>query len=389
MGDYSEDQFFDAEFLHHATNRIHDMPDVKVDSNRPPCINILVPAFDFNSVSAGFFGVFQFALFVSRCGFNVRLVLFDNFYFDEHLFRSKLLNYPGMERLFDDLESVYVGSREKPLLVSPHDNCVASVWYSAYFANKIMKSIGDRPFLYLIQDYETNFYPSGALYQFAENSYDFSYHALFSTRMLQEYMVSNKIGSFSKLNIKHTYFNNACACFLPDKEDFFKEKQASKKKKLVFYSRPNVSRNMFELGAAALCSAYEKRVIPASEWDFVGIGLGSSTIKLGRKVEMRQMKRMNLAEYKNSIAQFDVGLTLMASPHPSLLPFDLAGSGAIVVTNSFKNKNQGYFDEISSNIIAAHPDVDSLVEAILIATQRSSDLEKRYKAASTKLSTSG
>ena len=88
---------------------------------------------------------------------------------------------------------------------------------------------------------------------------------------------------------------------------------------------------------------------------FYGIGLGEAIIKLDDHNEMKQLPRMSLAEYQNLISSFDVGLCLMASPHPSLLPFDLAGSGAIVVTNSFEVKNQSYFRALGTGFHRAHP----------------------------------
>ncbi len=38
---------------------------------------------------------------------------------------------------------------------------------------------------------------------------------------------------------------------------------------------------------------------------------------------------------------FDVGLALMYTPHPSLVPLEMASAGMIVVTNSFENKTAG------------------------------------------------
>ncbi len=96
---------------------------------------------------------------------------------------------------------------------------------------------------------------------------------------------------------------------------------------------------------------------------------------------MKQMERMNLREYQNVISTFDIGFCLMASSHPSLLPFDLAGSGAVVVTNSFGVKDQTYFDKLTRDVIVATPDVHALVEALRVAVNRANDLETRYQNA--------
>ncbi|MGI4860056.1 MAG: hypothetical protein ACRYHA_24650, partial [Janthinobacterium lividum] len=367
--------------MHTVTNRVYQTPDVIIDDTREPTVNVLVPAFDFGSMSAGFFGVFQVALFVKRCGFNVRLVLHDRFDFDIDYSREKLKNYPGMENLFDELEVAYIGERAEPLRVSARDNCVATVWYSAYVARKIMQVCGGAKFLYLIQDYETVFHPSGTQYALADASYDFNYSALFSSKPLRDHFITKKIGIFGEPDADSMYFNNACASVLQEKSDFIAYRNGGKKKRLAFYSRPAVNRNMFELGALSLMLAARAGVFPKGEWEFIGIGLGDVVIDLGNGMKSSQMERLNLREYQNVISTFDIGFCLMASPHPSLLPFDLSGSGAVVVTNSFGVKDQAYFDELTQGVIVAPPDAEALVDALRIAVGEVENLEKRYEDA--------
>lgn len=372
---------YDKGLLHTMTNHIYDMPEVVVDNSRSPSINVLVPAFEIPSMSAGFFGVFQTAKFIKTCGYKVRLVLFDVFNFDFELVREKLQNYPGLEDLFDILDVEYIGDRKKPLVISPRDNCVATVWYSAFFAEKIMKQTGGaEPFLYLIQDYESAFYAASSNYSFAERSYAMNYHALFSTSALMSHFERNCIGK--SLSRRYAYFNNACSCLLPEREQFFSQKnQIATKRRLAFYCRPPVNRNMFELGALTLCEAVRSKVLDPSQWEFYGIGLGDAVIDLDTDVELKQLPRMNLKDYQNFISSFDLGLCLMASPHPSLLPFDLIGSGCSVVTNCFGVKGREYFDTVASGVFLGNPDVDSLVQAIKAAVSEIGDLNKRYQNA--------
>ncbi|MBR8227713.1 hypothetical protein KDX05_05190 [Burkholderia vietnamiensis] len=372
---------YDYEHLHLKTLSVYDMPDVVIDLSRQPTVNVLVPAFDFGSMSAGFFGVFQVALFIKRCGLNVRLVMYDRFDFDEEYTRKKLQNYPGLETLFDELEFVYVGDREQPLRISPHDNCVATVWYSAYLARKIMNARGGGKFLYLIQDYESPFHPSGTLFALAEATYSFDYCAFFSSQALQDFFLKKQVGIFGREGTNYAYFNNACSSVLKPKDEFINSRKRGEKKRLAYYSRPPVDRNMFELGALALCTAFRAGVFPEDEWEFIGIGLGDALIKLDENHAMKQMRRMNLREYQEVISTFDIGFCLMASSHPSLLPFDLSGSGAVVVTNSFGVKDQTYFDILTEGVIVCQPDVPDLVEGLRRAVAASGDLEKRYENA--------
>lgn len=373
---------YDKELLTRKTLHVYDMPEVVVDADRPATVNVLVPAFDFGSMSAGFFGVFQIALFIKRCGLNVRLVMYDKFHFDAEEMRAKLVNYPGLETLLDELEFEYIGDREAPLRVSPRDNCVATVWYSAYLARDIMKAVGGGKFLYLIQDYESPFHPSGTLFALAEATYSFDCSAIFSSKALQDFFLRKEVGIFAREGTRYTFFNNACSSVLKPKDEFIASRGAGKKKRLAFYSRPPVDRNMFDLGALALCTAVEQGVFPQDEWEFIGIGLGEATIRLAPDTDMKQMERMNLREYQEVISTFDIGFCLMASSHPSLLPFDLSGSGSVVVTNTFGVKDQAYFDTLTQGVIVCAPDVPALVEGLRTAVSEARDLETRYANAS-------
>lgn len=369
-------QIYDEHLLNLMVNRAYDLPEVVVDENAPIRINVLVPAFTINTISAGFFGVFNVALFIAEQGYRVRLVLFDNFYYVEEEFKAALKKFPSMEHLFEKLEIEYIGSRAQPLTVSPGDNCVATVWYSAYFANKIASRTGDKPFVYLIQDFEAAFYPFNSQYCIARNSYDFKYHTLASSSSLLEYLKVNSIIS-NDGDLKAINFDNAYSSSIYDEKQFLIEK-ASTKKRFVFYSRPAVNRNMFEMAALALIDAYKKGAFANSEWEFYGMGIGNTTVQLIDGVEVKQLPRMPLNEYEEITKTFDLCLTLMSSPHPSLIPMDLAASGAIVVTNTFETKTCEYLTTISKNIIPAHPGLEELSCAIREGVQRTEDIRSRY-----------
>ena len=370
--------------LDRLMNSVLDMPEVVISSTRPQTINVLVPAFSIETMSAGFFGVFQCALMISRQGFHVRLVLFDNFHFDKVIFRNNLQKYTGLETLLDEVELDYIGDRYMPLKISPHDSAVATVWYSAYFARKIMATLGGGPFLYFIQDYEAAFYPFNSLYALADATYSFSYNALVSTEPLYEFM-KGKFSYFAQLcqENKAVHFNNSCSAALPLKSTFI-ARHAGRSRKLAFYSRPTVNRNMFELGAKALITAWNNGYFDTGHnWDLYGIGIGDVEIYLDGRSKIVQLPRMSLSEYERKISEFDICVSLMASPHPSITPFDLAGVGAIVVTNQFFNKTRSYFDQISKNILVSSPDVSSLAETIRLAISRVDDLESRFQHAVT------
>ncbi|NWD75723.1 hypothetical protein HX890_16545 [Pseudomonas gingeri] len=372
-------QVYDEHLLNLMVNRAYDLPEVVVSSQEPVRINVLVPAFTISTISAGFFGVFNVALFIAQQGYRVRLVLFDNFYYVEEEFRHALKKFPSMENLFELLEIEYIGSRIDPLRVSPRDNCVATVWYSAYFANKIAQLTGGRPFLYLIQDFEAAFYPFNSQYCISRNSYDFNYHTLSSSSALLKYLEVNAIIPQGR-HVQSMSFDNAYSSSIYGETEFHIEKQKPTKR-FVFYSRPAVNRNMFEMAALALIDAFKKGAFDEGEWEFYGMGIGNTTVQLADGVEVTQLPRLPLDEYEAITKTFDLCLTLMSSPHPSLIPMDLAASGAIVVTNTFETKTPDYLAGISKNIIAAHPGLYQLSSAIIEGAKRTQDTQARYENA--------
>ena len=138
---------------------------------------------------------------------------------------------------------------------------------------------------------------------------------------------------------------------------------------------------MFELTALALTTAYRLGIFDPDEWDCVGMGLGEGVVELLPGVRSVSLPRMDLSQYIEEVAGFDICLTLMASPHPSMIPMDLAGSGCIVVTNTFKTKTDEYLRGLSGNIIPAMPGLNEIVSALEVAKAKSQNLDDRYRFA--------
>ncbi|MCK4980641.1 MAG: hypothetical protein KAS62_09600, partial [Candidatus Delongbacteria bacterium] len=87
---------------------------------------------------------------------------------------------------------------------------------------------------------------------------------------------------------------------------------------------------------------------------------------------------------KKKLPEFDIGLSLMLSPHPSLVPTEMCSTGMNVVTNSFENKTEEEMKKISVNFYTAEPTVSSIKNAISEAVQDIDNFEKRYSGAKIK-----
>ena len=60
-------------------------------------------------------------------------------------------------------------------------------------------------------------------------------------------------------------------------------------------------------------------------------------------------------QYGELLRAHDVGLALMYTPHPSLVPLEMASAGLLTVTNTFENKDADALRSMSANLIAAEP----------------------------------
>ena len=84
---------------------------------------------------------------------------------------------------------------------------------------------------------------------------------------------------------------------------------------------------------------------------------------------------------------YDLGLALMLTPHPSLVPLDMAAAGLVTITNTFGAKTAERLAALSPNIIGVPPTLAGLVQGIETAIPRVADLEARVAASRVKWAT--
>jgi hypothetical protein len=69
----------------------------------------------------------------------------------------------------------------------------------------------------------------------------------------------------------------------------------------------------------------------------------------------------------------------MYTPHPSLVPIEMAAAGMLTVTNSFENKTAAALSAISPNLITADPGVESVADALVAAVAGAGDVDRRMR----------
>jgi hypothetical protein len=154
---------------------------------------------------------------------------------------------------------------------------------------------------------------------------------------------------------------------------------------MLVYARPeqHASRNMFELAILALRAAVAEGALAPGEWSIDGIGAGRAfePVPLGRGAQLAMLPRVTLGEYQSLLPRYDAGLSLMLTPHPSLVPLEMAAAGLVTVTNTYANKTAAALHALSSNLVAVAPTVEAITAGIHAAVRRTPDRDARVAGA--------
>jgi len=351
-----------------------------VENDQPVRINIVIPEINFECFYGGYIAKFNLGLMLAQRGRKVRLLTVDPCPYQLDHWRERIKDYTGLEDVFDFVEVQCCDDRKKGVPVNPEDTFIATTWWTAYIAHAAAQQLGQEKFIYLIQEYEPFTFSMGSYYAMARSSYDFPHNAIFSTQLLQAYFETQYIGVYAEqdTNADHNAmaFENAIFAYAANELTF----QNRTPHRLLFYARPeaHASRNMFEIAYIALCKAIEQDVF-SDQWEFHGIGSNHKNIPLPNERELVMRGIVGLSEYRELLPQYDIGLSLMYTPHPSLLPLEMAAAGMVVVTSECMNKTHSDLHAISSNLYGAVPTIDGVLAALKRAVEKANDKDSRLR----------
>ncbi len=346
---------------------------VAVSDGAPRRVNVLIPTIDLRHFFGGYIAKLNLARRLAERGLRVRVVTVDPVAPLPRGWQRQVESYSGLSGLFDAVEVAF--GRESPALeVRRDDTFVASTWWTAHIAHRA----AERRFLYLIQEYEPFTFPMGSFAALADESYRLPHYALFSSELLREYFRRHRLGVFagSAGDRDSAAFENTITPVTPAAN--LVERRP---RRLLFYARPepHAARNMYELGLLALSRAIERGAFAG--WELHGIG----TVRSGRRIDLgggsylTLLPRAAQGDYAGVLRDHDVGLALMYTPHPSLVPIEMASAGMLTVTNSFENKTAEAMAAISPNIVAADPGIESVADALCAAAAAVEDVERRVR----------
>jgi glycosyltransferase involved in cell wall biosynthesis len=365
--------------------------ELAVREDGPPRVNILIPTFDLDHFFGGYIAKLNLAGRLAERGARVRIVTVDPVGVLPASWPRKVESYSGLTGLFDRVEVVF-GRESEGVEVSRADRFVATTWWTAHIAADALRGLGGGSFLYLIQEYEPFTFPMGTYAALAADSYRLPHRALFSSELLREYFRRHGLGVYTggteSGDRASASFQNAIT---PVEPPAIEELAKRGTRRLLFYARPepHAARNMFELGVLALTRAVENGVFDAN-WELNGIGTvkGERRVHLGRGAELNLLPRRDQDAYADILRGHDLGLALMYTPHPSIVPMEMASAGMTTVTNSFENKTPEAMAAISSNLLTVEPSLDALAAGLGEAARRTDELEGRVRGSNVRWSRS-
>jgi len=271
-------------------------------------------------------------------------------------------------RVSPDLTFVPVSGSDIFLDVHNLDEFITTSWWVTY---STLRSIEPERVTYLLQEDERMFYPHGDdRLRCQETISRADIRFLINTRLLHDFLVADGLKNIAQCA---TWFEPA----FPDAVFHSNTRETGAKRKLCFYARPNNLRNLFYRGIELLNDALLRGFLDPDKWDIVFVGKDIPRLTLACGCEPVLLGTMAWDEYATFLQTVDLGVYLMATPHPSYPPLDLAASGGVVLTNRFGSKTD--LSDYSENIIVADLDVESLLEGLRQALALTLDAERRER----------
>ena len=353
-----------------------------VSSTVKPTINFVLPALDPAIIFGGYLSAFQFTSFLLRRGFHVRLVVTDR------LTGSAAEMAAACDAVSpavgDVLRKVALldrttGRRDAPFDVSRDDIFMAYSCSTAVCAHNTVRKYATDPIIFYIQEEEGHFHAHNALRALCESVYDLPYFGIYNSPQLAHYFEIMKLGSFGNnaaCKEHMTYRHALSTSRVPTKTEL----AGRKARKLLFFARPepHAERNLFELGLLALQTAAGNNVFPPETWELHAIGTERfAPLPLPGGQVLKFIGKLPLSDYAKVLADYDVGLSLMFAPHPSVPNLELSAAGVPTVTTTFVNRDAAIMRAISGNLIPVQPSVQSLVSGLVEAVARSARFAER------------
>ncbi len=353
-----------------------------VTQDTAPRLWFLIPTINPDITFGGYRSAFELMNAAHNAGYDIGLMCTEDVHADMEYFLWRETS-ETFRKLFQKIPFVNQ-ARESEINIGTKDTLIIYTVWDLYAAEHIRKFAPDIKVVLLAQEYEPIFHDNSSTRAILEEAYKIPHFPLINSALLCKYMKAREIGIFSTpgggIEGKDYAVFEHRINLLPSQK--IAETRKRKDRVLVAYARPegHAARNMFEVLVLALQAVCEEGLF-GPEWSFIGLGALTEIDPIplcnGHSLQIRP--KMSEEEYTNCIACMDIGVSLMFAPHPSVMPFEFATTGAIVVTNTYENRSAPDLAAICPNIIAGPPSLAGITFALRDALRLVDDVGKRVR----------
>jgi hypothetical protein len=260
--------------------------------------------------SGGHQNLFRFIKFAEDAGHRSTIYLYDQ----ADRSHSDVKAMLKASSAYPDLKARIVGY-DPAVGVAPQTQAIfATGWETAYPA---FRDPSPARRFYFVQDYEPSFYATGSQSVLAENTYRFGFHGItaggwLATKLRDDYGMTTDHFDFAVDRSRYNLTNEG------------------RRNEIFFYARPVTPRRAFEFGMLALSEFARMRpevAINLAGWNVAGWDVPFRHVNHS-SLDISQLNGL----YNRCAAGLVISLTNL-----SLLPLELASSGAVPVVNDAPN----------------------------------------------------
>jgi hypothetical protein len=343
---------------------LHDYQ-VTFDEVQRPRLSLIIPTIAADKAFGGVMTAVELFLELGkRTGVDLRIVVDNRETSADRSLVDRRARALGLQP--ENIEIVQVSGGKTEIAVRRSDLFVTFNWWITLNLLPVLKSQQEHfrqtalPFLYLIQEYEPQFYPFSTTHMLARHAFERPWPCwgIFNTTELYDYFTSQG----HRLDRSFVFEPKISDSLRP-----FLTKQATvRARRIAVYGRPGIPRNCFSAIQKGL-SLWAKQA-EFKDWEVLSVGLPHRPFPLGDGRRMRSVGKLSLEAYADLLGKTAIGVSLMSSPHPSYPPLEMAHFGVITITNKYANKDLSSTHENIISISDIRP--DTIATAIAQACRR-------------------
>lgn len=358
--------------------------DVEVTSaNGTGGLLIFVPDFLPEILFGGYMAFYDFLGKLKReTGIRLHLIVVNirsREVYANNLLRMRL-KMPEIYELFDDFQHFDMSKRH---VVIPEDFQVMSYCSELHpMAGRTAARLRRKP-VFFIQENESDFHANTDMRSFIDRSFLLPHHAIYNSAKLVEFF-RERTSVFDKAGLDYRYacIENAIQPLKLDHDTYVCKQQAKTSRRLIMYGRPEgyAARNHFATLVYALRQATRQGLFREDAWEFSAIGSLSfkESLDLNGSQKLRMVPKMPKAVYEDYLLSGDIGISVITTPHPGIVHFQMAAYGLTTLTNRTELRDDAWLAEQNRNLVPVDMTVESIVAGLRLAVERAEDFKTRY-----------